>query len=106
MGLQSTYFVLFILSFNNNSSNLTVLQSQYISTQRILRFTRTNMQCEEHFYPLLTISLCLVASAIVPQLFPPRDHLQICGSQDLSSALSTDGNRPDIIRPSSKQQVL
>ena len=61
------------------------------------------MPCDEHFYTLLTIIPCLVSS-IVSQLFPPRDHLQICGSQHSRSALWTDGNRsvtnrPDIIRP-------
>ena len=34
-----------------------------------------------------------VLSAIVSQLFPSHDYLQICGRQDISSTLETDDNR-------------
>jgi hypothetical protein len=33
-----------------------------------------------------------VLSAIVLQLFPPHDYLQICGCQDFAPAVQTDDN--------------
>jgi len=41
-------------------------------------------------------------SATTSQLFPPHDHVEICGNQDSASGLEPDGNHsvtnsPDII---------
>jgi hypothetical protein len=44
------------------------------------------------FIFLIDVSPCPVLSAIVPQLFPLHDH-QICGRQNVASALETDDNR-------------
>jgi hypothetical protein len=63
----------FIFNYNKNSSDLFVLLTHYN-------------------FPV-DISRCSMLSAIVSQIFPCLDNLEMCGLHDIVSALETDDTR-------------